>query len=154
MTTSNAAVIRVTSENNELDSNVFMKLIREVLMLVSSATDIAEVRPLFNVQQINVCNSSWTREHKWWWNSWGALERILAQGIKRIMGPTETSSRAARTISGTFPARQRTKIDTDPSDSIDGLESGPADLMVSPQFLNCRTIFTRIPSTESSYVAR
>jgi hypothetical protein len=70
------------------------------------------------------------------------------------MGPTETSSRAARTISGTFPARQRPKIDTDPSDSIDGLESGPADLMVSPQFLNCRTIFTRIPSTESSYVAR
>ncbi len=58
MTTSNAAVIRVTSENNELDSNVFMKLIHEVLVLVSSATDIAEERPLFGVQRINVCNSS------------------------------------------------------------------------------------------------
>jgi hypothetical protein len=69
------------------------------------------------------------------------------------MGPTETSSWAARTISGTFPARHRTKFDTDPSDSIDRLESCPADLMVSPQFLNRRTIFTRIPSTESLYVA-
>ena len=56
--------MRVTSENNELDSNVFMKLIREELMLVSSATDIAEVRPLFGVQRIIIFNSSSTREHK------------------------------------------------------------------------------------------